>query len=90
MPKSVTEWLLSGTPDTPVWGTPKVTKCSLCKKKFERYDDKWVYRHVKNAKTYWQCSWTCHRKEEARLYTEPKLRGEACAERRIFICGEKP
>jgi hypothetical protein len=90
MPKSATDWLVSDAPIVPVWGTPKVTKCSSCKKKFERYDDKWAYHFVKSGKDYWQCSWTCHRKEEARLYPKSQLRGEACAERRIYICGEKP
>lgn len=81
---------LSVEPAGATYITAPVVKCSECRKKFERLSPRWAYRFVKGGKEHVQCGWTCHRKAEARLYPKPKLRGEACAERRIFICGEKP
>lgn len=80
MAKSVVERLADTTPIVPAWGQPKITKCSWCKTRFERYDDKWVYHFSKCGRDYWQCSWKHHRLEGQRLYPKKELRGERCVE----------
>ena len=59
-----------------MYHNPKITRCSWCKKKFERLSSKWAYCFIKGGREILQCTWTCHRNEEARLFPKKVLRGE--------------
>lgn len=59
---------------------PPIVKCSECKKKFERLSSKWAYCFIKGGREILQCTWTCHRIAEARLFPRKALRGEYYAE----------
>ena len=53
-------------------------KCPECKKMFEWYGDKWVYKGRRRGVMQYWCSWKCWRAEDHRK--ETKLRGENCFE----------
>lgn len=72
----ITRRLVDTAPMIPGSYNPTLTKCSECKKRFERLSDKWAYHFKKDGKDLWQCSWHCHRDAEARLYPKRELRGE--------------
>ena len=80
MKTPITRRLVDTAPLIPGGYNPTLTKCSECKKRFERLSEKWVYHFRKDGKDTWQCSWHCHRAAEARLYPKKVLRGEYYAE----------
>ena len=63
-----------------MYHNPKITRCSECRKKFERLSADWVYHFVYNSRDCWQCSWSCYRKGKQRLFPKKALRGEYYAE----------
>ena len=83
MKMPITRRMVDTTPLIPGGYNPTLTKCSECKKRFERLSEKWVYHFRKDGKDTWQCSWRCHRAAEARLYPKKALRGEYFAEHEL-------
>lgn len=79
MPKALKDSLSIVQPGQQYINPPTV-KCSECKKKFERLSSDWAYRFMKNGREILQCSWSCHRKAEARLFPKKPMRGEYYAE----------
>ena len=78
MRKAITERIADTAFAPPALNDAKMIRCSECRKRFERLSEKWAYHFKKNGKDYWQCTWTCHRKAERRLYPPKALRGEHC------------
>ena len=80
MKASITRRLIDTTPMIPGGYNAKLTKCSECRKRFERLSESWVYKVNKDGKPLWQCSWRCHRIADKRLNPPKELRGEKLAD----------
>lgn len=83
MKTPITRRMVDTTPMIPGGYNPTLTKCSECKKRFERLSEKWVYHFKKDGKDTWQCSWRCYRAAETRLYPKRVLRGEYFVEHEV-------
>lgn len=86
MYKPITKCLVDASSVQPITGRAVIIRCSECRKKFEKLSDQWAYRFMKKGKLVYQCSWTCHRLAEARLFPRKTLRGEYLAETMAKRC----